>query len=108
MTALPDAITRYLAAADAQDSDAVAAAFNEDGSVRDEGATHAGRAAIRAWREAVGQKYTYTTEVTGSEHTGEGEYRVLTHVVGDFPGGEVDLAFDFVIRGDHIASLTIG
>ncbi len=103
----PDVVTRYLAAADAKDPSAVAACFADHGTVVDEGVTYTGRDEIAAWRERSLSKWTYTTTVTGSEPLGADRFRVTVHLIGDFPGGEVDLAYDFTIAGGLIAALRI-
>jgi hypothetical protein len=38
---------------------------------------------------------------------GPGRFRVSPHVVGNFPGGEVDLNCAFGVRGGLITSLSI-
>jgi uncharacterized protein (TIGR02246 family) len=107
MTATPDVIRRYLRAADEQDFQALAACFTEDGSVVDEGKTYVGRDAIRRWREGTVAQWTYTTTVTGTEQVGGARYEVAIHLVGDFPGGEVDLTQTFTVRDALIAQLVI-
>jgi len=104
----PEIITRYLAAADARDSAAVADCFTPDGTVVDEGQTYAGRDAIRGWRDLIAGKYTYTTNVTGSEPSGADTYRVRMHIEGDFPGGQADLTNSFTLQEGLIAVLHIG
>jgi ketosteroid isomerase-like protein len=105
--ATPHAVARYFEAAAEQDFDALTAAFTGDGVVVDEGVTYRGREAIRRWREEIGSKYRYTLTVTGSEEIAEGRYLVETHLVGDFPGGEVDLGYVFALRDGLISELTI-
>jgi SnoaL-like domain len=107
-TTTPQIVTRYLAAADAQDSAALADCFTTDGSVVDEDQTYVGRDAIRGWRDLIAGKYTYTTKVTGSEPSGADTYRVSAHIEGDFPGGQADLTFSFALRDGLIAALHIG
>jgi ketosteroid isomerase-like protein len=103
----PEVVTRYLKAADDKDPEALAACFTPDGTVVDEDHTYTGRDEIIGWRESTSSKWTYTTAVTGSESVGDGEYRVFTHLEGDFPGGVADLAYAFTIRGNLIAALHI-
>ena len=106
--ALPDVITRYLAAADAKDIDTLADCFTPNGTVVDEGNTHVGRAAIRAWREQTIAQSTYTTAVTAPAALETDKYLVTTRVEGNFPGGVVDLRFTFAVAGGFISSLHIG
>ncbi|WNV88477.1 nuclear transport factor 2 family protein [Umezawaea sp. Da 62-37] len=104
----PAVVTRYLKAADAGDALAVAECFAEDGTVVDEGVLHRGRAEIVGWREETASRWTYTSTVTGSEPVGEGRFRVTAHLEGDFPGGQVDLGFDFTVHDGLISALVIG
>ena len=62
---------------------------------------------IRAWRTGPAVKYTYTTEVFGSEATSAGRYLVTGRPTGDFPGGTADLRWDFAVTGDLISRLVI-
>jgi hypothetical protein len=104
----PAVVTRYLAAAAAKEFDVLAACFTPDGTVTDEGHTYRGRAEIIGWRESLASQWTFTSTVTSSEPISDDEYRVTVHVVGDFPGGVVDLTYRFVMHEDLIADLTIG
>jgi hypothetical protein len=104
---LPDAITTYLDAHRAHDVDRAVAGFTADGSVTDEGRTHAGRDAIRAWLSRSASEFTYTTEMTGAERIDDDRYDVTHHLEGNFPGGQVDLHFRFTLRDGSIARLVI-
>jgi ketosteroid isomerase-like protein len=104
----PDVITRYLGAADTKDATALADCFAADGTVVDEGVTYTGRAEIRAWREQLAGQFTYTSVVTGSTPVSAEEHRVTAHIEGDFPGGQADLTYTFVVREGLIAALHIG
>ena len=102
---LPEPIAAYFAA-DRTDGEAVARCFTEEAVVKDEGRTHVGRAAIAAWKKDASTKYTYTSEVVAMDEI-DGKTVVTCHLVGDFPGGSVDLRFFFRLHGDKIASLEI-
>ena len=103
----PDAVLRYLAAADAGDWPALADCFTDDGVVRDEGETHVGRAQIIAWREKVAAAFVWTTTLLGTEATGEDEFTVSMRIDGNFPGGTADLRQRFQLRDGLIAVLDI-
>ncbi len=103
----PAVVTRYLRAADDQDFEALAACFTPEGTVVDEGNTYRGHDAIVAWRERTAATWEYTSTVLGSEAIGDGEYRVVVHVEGNFPGGTADLTYTFSVDGDRLAALTI-
>jgi hypothetical protein len=108
---LPTVISEYLAASDRGDLDATLACFTEDAVVLDEDREWRGRAGIRHWREKVATAYEYTVEVRGATALGRVDevqrHDVHTHLVGNFPGGTVDLANRFGLRDEHIASLQI-
>src|SRR6266576_2603907 len=57
---LPKPIAAYFTA-DKGDGEAVSRCFTEDAVVKDEGHTHRGRAAIKAWKTDASTKYEYTT-----------------------------------------------
>jgi SnoaL-like domain len=103
---LPKGIEAYFDADRDGGPDAVAAAFTEDGIVKDKGKTHRGRDAIRKWMAESAQEYSYTVEpfFIGTEN---GKTQVTAHAVGTFPGSPIDLRFFFVLADDKIAELEI-
>jgi hypothetical protein len=107
MTPLPDTISRYYEAAAANDVDAVVECFTATAHVHDEDRDHHGRTGIRAWRESVATRFTYTTEITDVEQLGTSVYLVHTHLEGDFPGGVVDLEQRFTVSEGLISELVI-
>src|SRR5437867_4673396 len=92
--------------ADKGDGEAVSRCFTEDAVVKDEGHTHRGRAAIKAWKTDASTKYEYICEPFACEEK-DGKTVVTSHLVGNFPGSPVDLRFFFKLEGDKIASLEI-
>jgi hypothetical protein len=104
---LPDAITTYLDGHRAHDVDLAVSSFTADGSVTDDGRTHAGRDAIRAWLSRSAGEFTYTVEPTGAERIDDDQYDVTQHLEGNFPGGQVDLHFRFTMRDGSILRLVI-
>ena len=103
-TELPAVIRGYLTA---EDPDTALNTFTDDAVVVDEGATHRGTEAVRAWLHRGASEYTYTAELTGAERIDPDHWLAVQHLVGDFPGGVVDLRYHFTLRGDRIAELTI-
>lgn len=104
---LPKPVATYFASEHASGIDAVTACFAADATVRDEGGTIQGVAAIRAWREAARAKYQHSVEVVdATQESGKTVVRGL--VSGNFPGSPVALRFAFTIDGDKIAALEIG
>ena len=102
---LPKPIAAYFTA-DKGDGEAVSRCFTEDAVVKDEGHTHRGRAAIKAWKTDASTKYQYTCEPFAGEAK-DGKTVVTSHLVGNFPGSPIDLRYFFGLEGDKIASLEI-
>ena len=107
MTTIPHVITRYYVAGAAGDLDTLIGCFAADAHVLDEGHDYHGVAEIRSWREGLASQFTYTTEITKADQTGEREYLVATHLEGDFPGGVVDLDQRFTLADGLISDLSI-
>jgi len=104
---LHKAISDYFAASNAHDANAVARAFTADGVVHDEGGTHRGRDAIRAWATETIRKYRMTLTPLGVSG-GDRSADVNTKVSGTFPGSPIELTFDFELGDEGIRSLKIG
>jgi hypothetical protein len=102
---LPEPIAAYFDA-DRQDGQAVARCFTRDGVVLDEGKTHAGLAAIEAWKTDSASRYTYTAKPHTLETRGS-SYIVTSQVSGDFPGSPLDLRYRFMLERGKIATLEI-
>ena len=105
-TKLAPAVAGYIAAANSQDVDAVAACFVDDALVHDESQDRRGTAAIRAWAEEVSRKYRPTVEVLEASEEG-GAVLVVGRVSGQFPGSPVDLRYAFTVNGNKIERLEI-
>ena len=102
---LPKPVAAYFIA-DEVDGEAVSQCFTANAVVKDEGHTHKGRVAIKAWRADVSTKYKYTCEPLACEEK-DGKTVVTCHLVGNFPGSPVDLRFFFTLARDKIALLEI-
>jgi hypothetical protein len=102
---LPAPIAAYFTA-DKHDSEAVAQCFTDNATVKDEGHTYDGRAAIRQWKADASAKYQYTCEPFACEQK-DGKFVVTSRLTGNFPGSPVNLRFFFGLEGDKIASLEI-
>jgi SnoaL-like protein len=102
---LPEPIAAYFNA-DRRDGGAVARCFTKHAVVRDEGQTHSGPAAIKAWKTEASAKYSYTSEPFAVERK-EGRYVVTSRITGNFPGSPVHLRFVFQLERGKIAFLEI-
>ncbi len=100
-------ITRYFEADARRDIDAIVALFTNEAVVVDEGQTYHGTAQIRGWQEGAASRYQYTTEVSGTERTGEESYLVTGRLTGNFPSGTAELQWRFTVQGDLISRLEI-
>lgn len=107
MATVPDVISRYYDAAAADDLESLLACFTDDAHVRDESHDFRGVAEIRGWRNGLASRFTYTTQITGTEVVADDVYVVSTHLEGDFPGGVVDLEQRFTVTDGLIADLSI-
>ena len=102
---LPEPIATYFDA-DQRDGEAVARCFTKEAVVEDEGQTHSGRAAIKAWKTAASAKYAYTSAPFAVEQT-DGRYSVRSRLTGNFPGSPVALRYLFRLERGKIAHLEI-
>jgi hypothetical protein len=102
---LPEPIASYFDA-DQRDGEAVARCFTKDAVVVDEGQTHSGPAAIKAWQTAAFTKYAYTSAPFAVEHK-DRRYIVTSRLTGNFPGSPVDLRYGFRLERGKIAHLEI-
>ena len=102
---LPEPIAAYFSA-DKRDGETVARCFTKQAVVKDEGQTHSGPKAIKAWKTETSAKYSYTSEPYALEQK-EGRYIVTSRLTGNFPGSPVDLRFVFRLERGKIAFLEI-
>jgi hypothetical protein len=102
---LPEPIAAYFAA-DRRDGEAVARCFTSSAIVKDEGKTHTGPEAIKAWKDAASAKYSYTSAPFALEKT-DAAYIVTSRLTGNFPGSPADLRYRFRLERGKIAYLEI-
>jgi hypothetical protein len=106
-TPLPDVVSRYSARDKERDIESIVGLFADDATVIDEGEERHGTTEIRAWQTGAASKYTYTTEIIGTEVLAPDRVVVTGRLTGNFPGGTVDLKWDFSINGQQITRLVI-
>jgi ketosteroid isomerase-like protein len=107
MNELPEVITTYLAAHQARDLDPALARYTDDAVVLDDGNTYRGKREIRDWLSRSASEYTYTSELLATERVDDEHYVAVHRLEGNFPGGVVDLRFEFALRDGRIARLVI-
>ncbi|MEY3265983.1 MAG: hypothetical protein RJA15_429 [Actinomycetota bacterium] len=104
---VPQAISMYQAAHDRRDVPTALAQFAVDASVVDDGRTYEGIIGVESFLRNAGSEYTYTRTLVAAEETSPDCWRIINHLAGNFPGGQVDLSYEFHIKDGLIARLII-
>jgi hypothetical protein len=104
---IPSVITVYQAAHDGHDVDAAVATFAEDAVVHDEDQDWEGVEQIRQWLVKTSTEYTFTRTLLSVEPSGTNTWQLRNRLEGNFPGGVVDLRYEFTLDGERIARLAI-
>jgi cellulase/cellobiase CelA1 len=104
---LPEVITRYLTAHRAHDTATAITAFTREAAVIDDGNTYEGIEAIGKWLDRSATEFTYTIHLTGALQADATHYIATHHLEGDFPGGTIDLRYQFTLRNGLIERLVI-
>jgi cellulase/cellobiase CelA1 len=104
---LPEVVTRYLKAHHAHDTATAVTAFTREATVIDDGNTYEGTEAIEGWLGQSASEFTYTIHLTGIQQTDATHYIATHHLEGNFPGGTIDLRYQFTLRDDLIERLVI-
>ena len=99
-------ISAFVKAQNDRDTNAVVACFDDQAVVQDEGREMHGLAEIREWSEGVFKKFQFTVDPHGMVERG-GERILTVTLTGNFPGSPVSLDFNFTIKNNRIARLTI-
>jgi hypothetical protein len=104
---LPETLRRYFDAQNAHDIDAIVACFAPHAIVRDEGHTHSGTDAVRAWKQETSAKYRVTAAPLECRREGD-DTIVVVRVSGTFPGSPANLTYRFGFSADgRIAALEV-
>jgi muconolactone D-isomerase len=104
---LPEAIATFQAAHDRHDVEAALSAFTVDAAVHDEDQDWVGTDQIRQWLIKTSTEYTFTRTLLDVEPAGTDSWRVRNRLEGNFPGGVVDLSYQFTLAGANISRLAI-
>jgi hypothetical protein len=102
----PPAVHTYLTTPKHEIGPILGQLFTDDAVVHDEGRTHSGIDAIRAWNNTVATAFTYTRTVVGATLWHD-TVIVAARLDGDFPGSPVLLHHHFSLTDDKICALTI-
>ena len=103
---IPRIIAALVKAKNSRDSKAVAACFDADAIVQDEGKKMRGVAAIEKWSANTFKKYQYTTDPTNIVEN-KTEIVMTATLTGNFPGSPVSLDYHFTLKKGKILSLEI-
>ena len=104
---LPDPIARYVQIVNSGAAEAAAEYFAPDATVRDEGRTYEGVAAIRNWMAATKKKYGHTIAPLELEERDERSV-LKARLTSNFPGSPITVNFSFRLAGGRIRALEIG
>jgi len=104
---LPGVVRRYQDAHDRRDTDVALSAFAPDARVLDDGHEYHGSDEIRRWLSTAASEYEFTRTLVSAEAVDAETWIVVNHLEGSFPGGVVDLRYQFALRGDLISTLVI-
>jgi hypothetical protein len=107
LEAVPDVVRRYFEHDADRAIESIVALFTDDATVVDESQTRHGTTAIRAWQTGAASRYTYTTDVLGTEALTADRFVVTGRLTGNFPGGTAELKWTFTVAGDRISQLVI-
>ena len=106
-SAVPDVIRRYLDAHDNHDTEVALSAFASDATVVDEDREFQGSDGVRRFLETAGGGFTYTRRFVAAQQLDASTWLVENRLEGDFPGGVVDLRYQFRLSDDLISELVI-
>lgn len=104
---VPQAVAAYQAAHDRRDVATALAQFTDDATIVDDGTTYDGIAGVETFLRTAASEYTYTRTLLSADERAPGHWLVTNHLEGDFPGGQVDLAYEFHLNDGLISRLVI-
>lgn len=105
--AVPNAIRRYQAAHDKRDVAVALAQFTLTATVIDDGKRYEGTDGVETFLRKAGSEYTYTRTLIDAEEVSSDCWRITNRLEGNFPGGQVDLSYEFHLDGELVSRLVI-
>ena len=106
-SSVPDVIRRYLDAHDKHHTEVAFSAFAPDATVVDEDREFHGSDGVRQFLDAAGAGFTYTRRFVAAQQLDASTWLVENRLEGDFPGGVVELRYQFRLSDDLISELVI-
>jgi len=97
----------YQSAHDRRDVETALAQFTHEATVVDDGRRYEGVNGIEQFLTKAGSEYTYTRTLISAEEVTANCWRVTNRLEGNFPGGQVDLSYEFYLESELIARLII-
>jgi hypothetical protein len=104
---LPAVVATYQAAHDEHDVEAALSTFTQNAVVHDEDHDWVGPEQIRQWLVKTSAEYIFTRTLLGVEFSGVDSWLVRNRLEGNFPGGVVELRYEFTVEGGLITRLSI-
>jgi hypothetical protein len=102
----PKNVAAFIEASNANDLEALIATLAPDVSVTDEGTTHVGPAAVRAWRQNIPGLTSIRRDIT-DVHDQDSYGTVTVDVTGDFAGSPVTLHYDYALAPSGLIALLV-
>lgn len=106
MKDIPEVVSAYFDADQANDVDALNHIFSESAIVEDDGSLYKGIVEIRTWLLTMKEKYQYSLEIIEVSNT-DHISTVLTQGSGNFPNSPVKLKFQFTLENSKVVKLRI-
>jgi hypothetical protein len=103
---LPPPIDLYVKIENSGNVESLSECFAPNATVRDEGRTYKGLAAITEWKAETKKKYNHSVAPLEIAHR-DRKTVLKAKLSGNFPGSPVTLDFSFVLEDGKIASLEI-
>lgn len=103
---LAEPINTYFQLNNGADITQVNRCFAESATVKDEGNSYLGLAAIEAWIINARKTFQFTSTPISSRKQGDQDI-VLAEVSGNFPGSPLQLHYAFVVNNGKIQALEI-
>lgn len=104
---VPPAIETFQTAHDRRDIATALAQFVDGATVLDDGRAYDGTAAVESFLRTAASEYTFTRTLVAAVEIAPDHWVVTNHLDGDFPGGQVDLTYEFRLEHGLITHLTI-
>ncbi|WP_426764273.1 nuclear transport factor 2 family protein [Pseudarthrobacter sp. 1G09] len=108
MTTIPAGpVGDFINATNRHDADALLTVFAPSATVSDDGATYTGPTEIKEWIQEHQIAPRITLAPTSYTNMDDGAVVLTASADGEFPGGPLPFAFEFILDAGRIAALSI-